>query len=101
MMLTAFQVTSFFEGASQMDIPHNTRVQLQSEYITDPSEFVDFTEEAIAMISQNLRRTGGGSKIRILTLLQEHLSYLELRIRCVPYQHVISCGNMKLLGIVC
>ena len=58
MVLTAAQVTEFFEGASQMDMPHNARLQLQSEGITDPSDLVDFTEEAMAMISQNLRRPG-------------------------------------------
>ena len=50
MVLIAAQVTAFFEGATQMAIPHNTRLQLQSEGITDPSDLVDFTKEAIAMI---------------------------------------------------
>ena len=66
MVLTAAQVTAFFEGASQMAMPHNTRVKLKCEGITDPSDLVDFTEEAMAMISQNLRRPGGGSKIQII-----------------------------------
>ena len=88
MVLTIAQVIAFFEGASQMDMPHNVRVQLQSEGITDPSDLVAFTEEDMAMISQNLRRPGG-SKIRVLIILQEppcqqHLSCLELRARCVP-----------------
>ena len=69
MVLIAAQATVFFEGASQMSMPHHARVQLQSECITDPSDLVDFTEEAMAMISQNLRRPGGGSKIRILMSL--------------------------------
>jgi hypothetical protein len=59
MVLTEAQTTAFFEGASQMAIPHNTRVQLQSEGITDPGDLVDFNEDAMAMISQNLRRPGG------------------------------------------
>ena len=83
-MLTTAQVTAFFEGVSQMAIPHNTRVQLQFEGITNPSDLVDFTEEAIAMISQNLRRPGGGSKIRILTLIQEP-----------PYQHYLPCLELR------
>ena len=58
MVLIVAQVTAFFEGASQTDVPHNTRVQLQSEEITDHSDLVDFTEEARAMISQNLRIHG-------------------------------------------
>ena len=88
MVLTAAQTTAFFEGASQMAITHNTRVQLQSEGITDPGDLVDFNEDAMAMISQNLRRPGGGSKIRILMPRQEppyqhHLSYLERKVRSV------------------
>ena len=59
MVLIAAQVTAFFEGVSQTTMQHNTRVQLQSEGIIDPSDLVDFTEEAMAMISQNLRRPGG------------------------------------------
>ena len=59
MVLTAAQTTAFFEGESQMIITHNTMVQLQSEGITDPDNLVDFNEDAMAMISQNLRRPGG------------------------------------------
>ena len=42
-----------------MATPHNAREQSQSEGITDHSALVDFTEEAMAMIIQNLRRPGG------------------------------------------
>ena len=49
MVLPTVQV--FFEGISQIAMPHNTRVQLQSDGITYPSDLVDFTEEAMAMIS--------------------------------------------------
>ena len=59
MVLKAVQFTAFFEGASQMAIPHGTKVQLQSEYMIDPSDLVDFTEETMTMISRNLRRPGG------------------------------------------
>ena len=41
-----------------MATSHNTRVQLQSQVIIDPSDLVGFTEEAMAMIRQNLRRPG-------------------------------------------
>ena len=71
MVLTTAKVTAFFEGASQMAIPHNERLQLQSECITDPSDLVDFTEEAMAMISQNLSMPGEGFQTRILMPLQE------------------------------
>ena len=58
-MLTKAQVTALFEGATQIAMPHNTRLQLQSEGITDPSDLVDFTEKAMTTISQNLRSPGG------------------------------------------
>jgi len=83
MVLTAAQVTAFFEGASQMAIPHSTSVQLQFEDVTDRSDLVNFTEEAMAMISHNLRRPGG-SKIRILMTLQEP-----------PCQHHILCLELN------
>ena len=70
-MLTTAQVIVFFEGATQMAMLHNTRLQSQSEGITDPSDLVDFTEEAMAAISQNLRRPGEGSLTRMLMPLQE------------------------------
>ena len=59
MVLTADQVTVFFEGASQMDVPCSTRAQSQSKGMTDPSALAGFAEEPMAMISQNLRRPGG------------------------------------------
>ena len=42
-----------------MDITHNTRVQLQSEGTTYHNDLVDFTEESMAMISQNFKRPRG------------------------------------------
>ena len=59
MVLTATQVTAFFEAANQMAIPHETRLQLQSEGMSDPNDLVDFDEDSIKSISENLRRPGG------------------------------------------
>ena len=88
MVLTAAQATAFFERASHVDMPHSTRVKLQSKSMTDPTDLVDSAKESMAMSSQKLRRPGGESKIHILTPLQEpsyrhHISYLELRSRSV------------------
>ena len=80
MALTAAQVTVVFEGASHAAITRNTRVQLQTEEMTDHSDLADFTKEAMDMISQNLRRPGGGSKTRIMMMLKEP-----------PRQHHIPC----------
>ena len=59
MVLTATQVIAFFEAANQMAIPHETRLQLQSEGMLDPNDLVDFDEDSIKSISENLRRPGG------------------------------------------
>ena len=40
MVLTSAQATVFFEGASQMAMPYNTRVQLQSDDSRDPCDLV-------------------------------------------------------------
>ena len=40
-LLTAAQVTAFFERSNQMAMPRAKRVQLQSERITDPSNLVE------------------------------------------------------------
>ena len=42
MVLTTAQMTTFFEHAKQMGIPHATVLQLQSEGITLVSDLVDF-----------------------------------------------------------
>ena len=42
MVLTAAQMTAFFEHADQMGIPHVTAVQLQAEGITSVSDLADF-----------------------------------------------------------
>ena len=42
MVLTAAQMTTFFEHANQMGIPHATVLQLQSKGITLASDLADF-----------------------------------------------------------
>ena len=59
MVLIVAQVVCFFEGSNQIDIPHVTRVQLQHERITVLSDLVKFMEEAINIVSHNLRNLGG------------------------------------------
>ena len=71
MVLTTAQVASFFEGVSQMATGHNTRVQFQAEGMTDPNNLADFTEEAMALISPNLKTLERGSKIWIVMPLRE------------------------------
>ena len=77
-VLTVAQVTAFFEGSSQIAMPHNARVQLQSEGMKYPGDLIDFTKESMAVSSPNLKRPGR-SKIQILIPLQE-----------LPYQYYLS-----------
>ena len=59
MVLTATQATVFFENSAQMSIPHETRIQLQSEGIDGPEHIVDFNEDSMSKISNELRWLGG------------------------------------------
>ena len=59
MVLTAAQTTTFFEHADQMQIPHATVLQLQSEGITLVSDLADFNKDSLQQLADNLRRPGG------------------------------------------
>ena len=59
MVLTVAQMTTFFEHAEQMGIPHATVMQLQSEGITLVSDLVDFDKNSLQQLADNLRRPGG------------------------------------------
>jgi hypothetical protein len=59
MVLTAAQITAFFESPAGMPIPHETRIQLQEEGIDDVGDLVDFDKETLKQVADNLRRPGG------------------------------------------
>ena len=59
MVLTAAQMTTFFEHVKQMGIPHGTVVQLQSEGIDVVADLVDFDKDSLQQLADNLRRPGG------------------------------------------
>ena len=59
MVLTVAQMTTFFEHADQMGIPHTTVLQLQSEGITLVSDLADFNKDSLQQLVDNLRRPGG------------------------------------------
>ena len=59
MVLTAAQMTAFFEHADQMGIPHVTVVQLQAEGITSVSDLADFNKDSLQQLADNLRHPGG------------------------------------------
>ena len=59
MVLTAAQTTAFFENANQMAIPTATVAQLGNEGITTVDDLIDFDEDSLKQIAENLRRPGG------------------------------------------
>ena len=59
MVLTAAQMTTFFEHAEQMGIPHATVMQLQSEGITLVADLADFDKDSLQQLVDNLRHPGG------------------------------------------
>ena len=52
MVLTAAQITAFFEDANQMGIPHRTVLQLAQEGIDDPGDLIDFDKDTISMVAE-------------------------------------------------
>ena len=59
MVLTAAQTTAFFEAPEQMNSPNATVVKLAEEGITAVGDLIDFDEESLQLVSDNLRRPGG------------------------------------------
>ena len=58
-MLTAAQITAFFENDDQMGIPHATVVQLEDQGLLSPDDLTEFDTEAFKEIAANLRRPTG------------------------------------------
>ena len=56
MVLTAAQMTSFFENADQMRVQHATVVQLELEGMQTVDDLADFDKEALQQLVDNLRR---------------------------------------------
>ena len=59
MVLTAAQMTSFFENADQMGVQHSTVIQLALEGIQTVDDLADFDKEALHQLADNLCRPGG------------------------------------------
>ena len=59
MVLTATQMTAFFEDADQMGIPHIIVVQLQAEGVTSVSDLTDFNKDSLQQLADNLKCPGG------------------------------------------
>jgi hypothetical protein len=60
MVLTAAQMTAFFENAQQIAIPNATVVQLVSEGINTVDDLAEFDKDTINQIASNLCRPPAG-----------------------------------------
>ena len=54
MVLTATQMTAFFENADQMGIQHATVVQLAQEGIQSVDDLTNFNKDALQQLADNL-----------------------------------------------
>ena len=59
MVVTAAQMTAFFENPDQMGIPHSTVIQLQVEGITGIQDLADFDKDTSQQLADNLRKPAG------------------------------------------
>ena len=59
MVLTAAQMTSFFENADQMGVQHATVIQLALEGIQTVDDLTYFDKEALQQLADNLHHPGG------------------------------------------
>ena len=59
MVLTTAQMTTFFEHAEQMGIPHTTVVELCAKGIKVVTDLVDFDKDSLQQLADNLRHPGG------------------------------------------
>jgi hypothetical protein len=59
MVFTNGQTISFFEAPTQMAIPADTRLQLQTEGINTVDDLSEFDDDNLKQISENLRRPSG------------------------------------------
>ena len=88
MVLTAGQLTSFFEDATQMGLSNRTRMHLQTEGNTTPDDLIDFVDkDAWTPILDNCRRPpqipGAGQGAALVNQQAFHLpdkSLLRLKV---------------------
>ena len=59
MVLTAAQMSTFFEHADQMGFPHTTVMQLHAKGIEAVADLVDFDKDSLQQLADNLRHPGG------------------------------------------
>ena len=101
-MLTAAQMTTFFEHADEMWIPHATVLQLQSEGINLVSDLADFNTTSLKQLAGNLRCPGGcvpdpnpaaGSTIPTPPFVFGAKSQRRIAIACDLVKYYVTVGH--------
>ena len=59
MVVTAAQTTGFFSEPGQMALPAATRIVIAQEGLEDLADLVEFDEQSLKQITDNLRHPGG------------------------------------------
>ena len=59
MALTGLQTTAFFEDTDQMAMLTAMRVRIQQEGVVAVNDLIDFDEDALNQVTDNLRCPGG------------------------------------------
>ena len=59
MLITAAQMTAFFSKPGQMALPAATRIAIAQEGLKDLADLVEFDDQSLKQITDNLRRPGG------------------------------------------
>ena len=104
MVLTAAQITAFFQQPGQMAIPPATRTQLQEEGIDTVLDLADFDKDTLKQVADNLRRPGGrvpdpdpgaaaGATIPTLTFVFGAKSQMRLLAACDLVRYYETVGR--------
>ena len=97
MVLTAAQITSFFEDPNQMALSNATRTQLNVEGIVTVDDLLDFDKDSLDQVANNLRSPGGGAQPFVFGA-KSHKRLL-VATKLVKYYHTVgrtlTANNMQ------
>ena len=99
MVFTALQITAFFEDNAQMGLSNRTRLYLQSEGITHPSDLIDFVKkDDWSQLIENCKRPpqmagAGGAMVAQQPFQLPAKSLLRLRVASKVVEYYSRTGR--------
>ena len=93
MVLTANQRAAFFEDGAQLGIPHATFVQMAQEGIQTEADLVDFDEESIKQMAENLRRPAPNAAGPVGPFAFGAKSHKRLLVACDLMRYYVATGR--------